>query len=143
MSLSINSSVSAKTTQVSYVARTTADYAVATYQNAMVDSLRALVKHNTVAKDAVSVNDNPAHLAFKAELKKQAQALGLDYNDDGYVVVIGLGAQKERVGIITHGDVQPVNPKKWQSSPFELDTTTEPGRLIGRGTEEYQPLCMP
>ena len=52
------------------------------------------------------------------------------------MVVIGLGTQKERVGIITHGDVQPVNAKKWQKSPFELDITTEPGRLIGRGTED-------
>ncbi len=128
--------VNANTTQVSYAARATADYAVATYQNAMVDSLRALVKHNTVAKEGVSINDNPAHTAFKAELKKQARALGLDYKDDGYVVVIGLGTQKQRVGIITHGDVQPVNPKKWAKSPFELDITTEPGRLIGRGTED-------
>lgn len=136
MTLTLSLSVHAKNTHVSSVAKITADYAVATYQEDMVNSLRALIKHNTVAKEGVSANDNPAHLAFKAELKSQAQALGLDYSDDGYVVVIGLGDQKERVGIITHGDVQPVNPKKWQNSPFELDTTTEPGRLIGRGTED-------
>ncbi|ARD46505.1 dipeptidase [Colwellia sp. PAMC 21821] len=136
MTLTLSLSVHAKNTHVSSVAKTTADYAVATYQEDMVNSLRALIKHNTVAKEGVSANDNPAHLAFKAELKSQAQSLGLDYSDDGYVVVIGLGDQKERVGIITHGDVQPVNPKKWQNSPFELDTTTEPERLIGRGTED-------
>lgn len=136
IALTISPSANAKSPAVSQVAQTTADYAVATYQDDMVESLRALVKHNTVALDGVSVDDNPAHLAFKAELKKQAQALGLDYSDDGYVVVIGLGSQKERVGIITHGDVQPVNPTKWQKSPFELDTSTEPGRLIGRGTED-------
>lgn len=142
MSLTLSAEVNAtstnntKSTQISYSAKSTADYAVATYQQAMLDSLRELVKHNTVAEDGVSIDDNRAHVAFKAELKKQAQALGLDYLDDGYVVVIGLGDQKKRVGIITHGDVQPVNPKKWQKSPFELDTTTEPGRLIGRGTED-------
>lgn len=136
MSLTFNQSVNAKSNQISNISKTTADYAVDKYTNDMVNSLRELVKHNTLAKEGVSANDNPAHIAFKAELKKQAQALGLDYTDDGYVVVIGLGNQKERVGIITHGDVQPVNPEKWQKSPFELDTTTEPGRIIGRGTED-------
>ena len=136
MSLTFSQTVNAKNNQISNISTTTADYAVDKYTNDMVNSLRELVKHNTLAKEGVSANDNPAHIAFKAELKKQAQALGLDYTDDGYVVVIGLGNQKERVGIITHGDVQPVNPEKWQKSPFELDTTTEPGRIIGRGTED-------
>lgn len=129
-------SLSAYSNTVSSLAESTADYAVSTYQQEMVESLRQLIKHNTVAQDGVLVDDNPAHVAFKAELKKQAKNLGLDYQDDGYVVVIGLGNQKERVGIITHGDVQPVNPKKWHKSPFELDTTTEVGKLIGRGTED-------
>lgn len=136
LSLAPYGAANAKSNTISQVAKTTADYAVSTYQTDMVDSLRELVKYNTLAIDGISANDNPAHIAFKAELKKQAQALGLDYNDDGYVVVIGLGNQQERVGIITHGDVQPVNPAKWKKSPFDLDTTTEPGRLIGRGTED-------
>ncbi len=136
VSLTLSQTVNAKDGQVSKIATSTADYAVETYTKDMVESLRELVKHNTLAKEGISANDNPAHIAFKAELKKQAQALGFDFVDDGYVVVIGLGNQKERVGIITHGDVQPVNPEKWQKSPFELDTTTEPGRIIGRGTED-------
>lgn len=136
LSLTISQATNAESKQVSPLATSTAEYAVESYQSKMVESLRALVKHNTVAKEGVSANDNPAHIAFKAELKKQALALGLDYTNDGYVVIIGLGAQKERVGIITHGDVQPVNPEKWQKSPFELDTTSEPGRIIGRGTED-------
>lgn len=136
MTLTFSQAVNAKSNQISNISKTTADYAVDKYTNDMVNSLRELVKHNTLAEEGVSANDNPAHISFKAELKKQAQALGLDYTDDGYVVVIGLGNQTERVGIITHGDVQPVNPEKWQKSPFELDTTTEPGRIIGRGTED-------
>jgi dipeptidase D len=122
--------------EISSAAKQTAEYAANKYQSAMVASLTELVKYNTLAIDGVSANDNPAHIAFKTELKKQAQALGFDYTDDGYVLVIGLGESEERVGIITHGDVQPVNPKKWQKSPFELDTTSEPGKLIGRGTED-------
>lgn len=121
---------------VSKAADQTAEYAVATYTQSMVDSLAELVKYNTVAKEGVAATDNPAHIAFKAELKKQANTLGLDFADHGYIVIIGLGDSKERVGIITHGDVQPVTPSKWAKSPFELDTTTEPGKLIARGTED-------
>ena len=121
---------------VSQLADKTADYAVRTYEQAMTNSLAKLVKHNTVAQEGVSANDNPAHIAFKKELSKQADALGLDFTDDGYVVIIGLGDAKERVGIVTHGDVQPVNPVKWAKSPFELDKTSEPGKLIARGTED-------
>jgi dipeptidase D len=114
----------------------TAAYAVKTYQNDMVDSLAKLVKHNTVAIDGIPSTNNPTHIKFKQELKAQAEALGLDYKDDGYVVIIGLGDATERIGIITHGDIQPVTIEKWKSSPFELDLTSEPGKLIGRGTED-------
>jgi dipeptidase D len=134
--LALAASFQVSAASISANAQSTADYAVATYQEAMVTSLRSLVQHNTLAIDGVSANDNPAHIAFKAELKKQAIELGFDFTDDGYVVVIGLGQQEQRIGIITHGDVQPVNPEKWQQSPFKLDTTSEPGKLIGRGTED-------
>ncbi|WP_448212924.1 dipeptidase [Colwellia sp. MEBiC06753] len=114
----------------------TADYAAATYAQATEASLSKLVKFNTVAVENLSATENPEHIGFKNELKQQAKALGLDYTDYGYVVVIGLGKGKERFGIITHGDIQPVDASKWQQSPFELDTTSEPGKLIGRGTED-------
>ena len=78
ISFSFSQVVQAKAAQISHVAQTTADYAVAQYKNDMVESLRALVKHNTVAQDGVLVDENPAHIAFKAELKKQAQTLNAD-----------------------------------------------------------------
>ncbi len=121
---------------ISKDAQEVADYAVKTYQDKMVESLRELVKHNTVAVEDIASTDNPVHIAFKAELKKQALVLGLDFTDHGYIVIVGLGNAKERVGIITHGDVQPVNENKWNKSPFELDLSSEPGKLIGRGTED-------
>ncbi|MDN4503033.1 dipeptidase [Alteromonadaceae bacterium BrNp21-10] len=126
----------AHTKDISDIAKATADYAVNHYQQDMVNSLAQLVKHNTVAVDGVSVIDNPQHQHFKKELANQAAALGLDFQDYGYVVVIGLGKSDQRVGVITHGDIQPVNPDKWQNSPFELDLTSEPGKLLGRGTED-------
>jgi len=127
---------SALAVNVSNIADKTADYALKTYKNDMIASLAKLVKYNTVAVEGTSANDNPEHIAFKAELKKQAETLGLDFQDHGYIVIIGLGDAKERVGIITHGDIQPANPSKWEKSPFELDMTSEPGRLIARGTED-------
>ncbi|MEW6989524.1 dipeptidase [Colwelliaceae bacterium 6441] len=134
--ISLIMAINANANQVSSLAESTAKYAVENYQQAMVDSLAELVKYNTVAVDGVKSTDNPEHIAFKKELKKQALQLGLEYSDKGYIVIISLGESKERVGIITHGDIQPVNPKKWAKSPFQLDTTTEPGKLIARGTED-------
>jgi len=52
LSLTISLSVEAKTEPVSDLAKNTADYAVSTYQKDMVNSLRELVKYNTLAKTA-------------------------------------------------------------------------------------------
>ena len=130
------SPLNASTKNVSDLANETAQYAANTYQQAMVDSLRQLVKYKTIAVEGVSALDNPEHIAFKNELAKQAKSLGLEYIDHGHVIIIALGKGEERVGVITHGDVQPVNPNKWSKSPFELDQTSEPGKLIARGTED-------
>ena len=114
--------------EVSITAQSTAVYAAKTYAKDMVSSLAQLIKHKTVAIKGISSIDNPAHIAFKRELALQARNLGLDYRDEGYVVIVGLGNSKERVGIITHGDVQPVTENKWKKSPFELDLSSEPGK---------------
>ncbi|WP_228895308.1 dipeptidase [Pseudoduganella aquatica] len=121
---------------LSDAATATARYALDTYPQQMTAALAAMVSYNTVADPAITADKNPAHLGFKQLLKEEAARLGLDYKDHGYVVVIGLGESADRVGIITHGDVQPVNPAKWAKSPFELDSTSEPGRLIARGAED-------
>jgi dipeptidase D len=114
----------------------TAKYAVSTYRNDIVDTLARLVSYNTVADKAVPSDQNPVHIAFKTALKEEAQRLGLDYADHGWTVIIGLGSGTERVGVITHGDVQPVDPGKWKKSPFVLDRTSEPGKLLARGAED-------
>lgn len=122
--------------KVSDVANKTAQYAVDSYQEKMIVSLETLVSFNTVAVEGLPSPENPVHQAFKQALAQQAKQLGLDYTDHGYIVIIGLGDSKERLGMITHGDIQPVTPAKWAKSPFELDTTSEPGKLLGRGTED-------
>jgi dipeptidase D len=102
----------------------------------MTESLAQLVSFNTVAVEGLPSPENPVHQGFKQELARQADQLGLDFSDYGYVVVIGLGQSNERLGLITHGDVQPADPSKWAKSPFELDATSEPGILLARGAED-------
>lgn len=113
-----------------------ARHAATAYRGALVDTLAKMVSFNTVADKNVPFEKNPQHLGFKRYLKDEAARLGLDYAEHGYVVIIGLGQSTQRVGIITHGDIQPADPSKWKKSPFELDATSEPGRLVGRGTED-------
>jgi dipeptidase D len=120
----------------SEIARATAQHARATYHEQVIESLARMVSFNTVADPKVPCERNAQHLAFKAYLKAEAARLGFDFDDAGCVVVIGLGQGSERVGIVTHGDVQPVDPSKWRQSPFTLDRTSEPGLLLGRGTED-------
>jgi dipeptidase D len=115
-----------------------ARHAVNTYRDDVVDTLAKLVSYNTVADKDVPAERNPQHIGFKNYLKAEAARLGLDFAEFGHVVVIGLGAPDaaEKVGMIAHGDVQPVDPSKWKKSPFELDRTSEPGKLLARGAED-------
>ena len=113
-----------------------ADYAVKTYQDAQIHTLANLVSYPTVNKVGVNTLDNPDFIGFKALLKMKAAELGFDYQDFGYTVLIGMGQQTDKVTIVTHGDVQPADASKWKNSPFVMDKTSEPGKLIARGTED-------
>ncbi|MBD8533042.1 MULTISPECIES: dipeptidase [unclassified Massilia] len=113
-----------------------AKYAVTTYRTDVVKTLTGLVSFNTVADPKIPSDQDPQHIAFKNYLKTETARLGFDFADHGWVVVIGMGKSDERVGIVTHGDVQPVDPSKWKKSPFVLDQTSEPGKLLARGAED-------
>jgi len=115
-----------------------AKHAATAYRDEVVDTLAKLVSYNTVADKDVPFERNPQHIGFKNFLKSEAARLGFDFADYGHVVVIGLGSTEaqEKVGMIAHGDVQPVDPSKWKKSPFELDRTSEPGKLLARGAED-------
>jgi dipeptidase D len=113
-----------------------AKYAVTTYRTEVVRTLAGLVSFNTVADPKVPSDQDPQHIAFKNYLRTETSRLGFDFADHGWVIVIGLGKGEERVGVVTHGDVQPVDPTKWKKSPFVLDQTSEPGKLLARGAED-------
>jgi dipeptidase D len=113
-----------------------AEHAVRTYDQAQVELLAELVRFQTVNRPGLANAANPEFRAFAAHLRARAQALGFDFQDLGAALVIGLGEGSERLGLATHGDVQPADPGKWQRSPFVLDAESEPGRLIARGSED-------
>jgi len=121
--------------QLNKINDSVADYAVNTYQSVQVHTLTNLVSFPTVNKSDVSAPQNPDFIGFKTLLKMKAAELGFDYQDLGYTVLISMGQQTEKVTIVTHGDVQPANASKWKQSPFIIDTS-EPDKLIGRGTED-------
>jgi dipeptidase D len=121
---------------ISEDAQKAADYASKHYQQDMVSTLADLVTYPTVAVSGKANKDLPAFKNMKAYLKTKSAELGFDYADHGEVVVIGYGAQKEKLGIVTHGDVQPADPARWNKSPFFLDGETEADKWIARGTED-------
>lgn len=113
-----------------------AEYARATYGEAMIATLADLVAFETVHQEGLDNVENPEFQAMTAYLREKAGELGLDFQDHGAVVVIALGDAAERLGLVTHGDVQPADASKWANDPFGLDAASEPGRLVGRGVED-------
>ncbi len=116
--------------------RAVAAYADSAYYEAMLGTLADLVEFRTVHEEGVANASNPQFQAMTAYLEQRADELGLDFTDHGEVVVIGLGGAEDRLGLVTHGDVQPADPSKWVEDPFSLDASSEPGNLVGRGSED-------
>lgn len=118
----------------------TAAYAKATYGEASIAALGEMVGFRTVAQDGLANALNPEFQKLTAYLSAKAKELGFAFEDHGAVAVISAGAAdatpENRIGLIVHGDVQPVDPSKWAKDPFRLDAETEPGKLLGRGTED-------
>ena len=117
-------------------ARALAAEAAPRYADAAIALLADLVAFRTVAAPPLANVDQPEFRRIKAYLAGRAGELGFDCTDHGAAVVIGLGGAPERLGLLTHADVQPADPARWAGDPFRLDTVTEPGRLIGRGVED-------
>ncbi|WP_372870133.1 dipeptidase [Shewanella sp.] len=124
----------------SEMAQGVAAHALAHYQQAQIDTLRDLVSYDTRAREGLTPDTDPVFADFKRALGVKARMLGLEVEDNGYVMLISLspeggGANVKKVGVITHGDVQPADPGLWPQSPYEM-TETADGKLVGRGTED-------
>ena len=83
----------------------------------------------------VAGNDS-AHAAQKEWLRRTAAALGLDARDAGMVTEIELPgpAGAPVLGLMVHGDVQPVDEKAWTVPPFA--GVVRDGRVWGRGAAD-------
>ena len=104
--------------------------------DAAVSTLAALVAFPTVAAPPAPNVQLAAFRRLKEYLSRLSDDWDFDVEDHGAAVVIGLGRAQDRLGILTHGDVQPADRERWRGDPFSLDATSEPGRLIGRGVED-------
>jgi len=118
------------------VARAVATHAVACYFDAVVSTLADLVAFRTVADPGVPNARHPEFLRLKDYLARKAADLGLEFEDHGAAVLLGLGDSDDRLGLVTHADVRPADEAAWAADPFSLDRRSEPGRLIGRGVED-------
>ncbi|MFT5478401.1 MAG: dipeptidase D, partial [Planctomycetota bacterium] len=128
--------VSAPVQVPSQRALATAEHVAERHGDAAIQLMGELVQFETFAHGDGSGVEHPEFVEMTAHLKAVARTLGFDFADHGAVVVVGLGNSADRLGLITHGDVQPADASKWARSPFELDMESEPGRLVGRGTED-------
>ncbi len=104
--------------------------------DAATDTLAALVAFRTVAAPPTPNARLAPFREMKEYLARRCGAWGFDFEDHGAAVVIGLGRAADRLGILTHADVQPADRGRWRGDPFTLDTASEPGRLVGRGVED-------
>ena len=118
------------------LARAVADRAVTAWFDAVVDTLADLVAFRTVVESGVPNARNPEFGRLKTYLADAAARLGLDFEDHGAALVLGLGQSPDRLGLLTHADVRPADEAAWKTDPFTLDRDAEPGRLLGRGVED-------
>lgn len=98
--------------------------------------LGELVAFDTWHREGTDNAEQPPFQAMSRWFKAFAEQADLRFEDHGNVVVVSMGTASDRLGIVTHADVQPVDPSKWAADPFTLDIDSEPGRLLGRGTED-------
>ena len=117
------------------LARRAAEHAAARLADA-TSTLAELIAFPTVAAPPTPNIQLTPFRELKAYLSDTCRESGLDFEDHGAAAVIGLGRARDRLGVLTHGDVQPADRERWRSDPFALDATSEPGRLIGRGVED-------
>ena len=94
----------------------------------LVPLLTEVLQFPTVAGDAA------AFTAQRAWLEKTARDLGLVFRDAGKISEIELPGPKPVLGLVVHGDVQPVDADAWSFPPFSGRVAD--GSVLGRGSAD-------
>ncbi|MDH4069981.1 MAG: M20/M25/M40 family metallo-hydrolase, partial [Ignavibacteria bacterium] len=110
------------------------------YREAIIRETGQLIRFKTFATD-VPNRMNPEFRAQKEYLRDLVGGLGLQFNDvDGYVQEIWIGGGEQSFGIMSHSDVQPVEPTEWTHDPWSGAVVD--GFLRGRGSvDDKGPIC--
>lgn len=92
--------------------------------------LSQVIRFPTVAGNTQAWTDQ------KAWLQARAEELGLAFKDAGAVFEIELPGPESSpvIGLVIHGDVQPVEASRWSFPPFA--GTVKDGSVIGRGAAD-------
>jgi len=89
------------------------------YRSDIIRATSRLIQFRTFRSD-VPNRLNPAFIGQRQFLDSLARALELNVLDhDGYVQEIWIGDGEESFGLMTHGDVQPVDSSSWSVNPWQ------------------------
>jgi dipeptidase D len=106
-------------------------YAVGRYLNDVIRHTAELIRFKTFATGVPNRN-NPEFIRQRDYLRSLSGRLGLRFADvDGYVQEIWIGDGAESFGIMSHSDVQPVDPREWSHDPWSGEV--KDGCIWGRG----------
>jgi predicted dipeptidase len=94
----------------------------------LVPMLSEVLQFSTVAGDDAAFN------AQRAWLEKTARELGLVFRDAGKVTEIEMPGPKPVLGLVVHGDVQPVDADAWSFPPFSGRVAG--GYVLSRGSAD-------
>lgn len=102
-----------------------------------VESKRLVPLVQQVVVFPTTEGNDQARKDQQAWLLKTANELGLVVRDAGLVTEIELPAAKKDapvLGLVVHGDVQPVDAEAWSNSPFAAEV--KDGAIVGRGSAD-------
>ncbi|HEY8131157.1 MAG TPA: Sapep family Mn(2+)-dependent dipeptidase [Thermoanaerobaculia bacterium] len=99
-----------------------------------VESKRLVPLLTEVLQFPTVAGDDEAFKAQRAWLEKTAHELGLVFRDVGKISEVELPGPKPVLGLVVHGDVQPVDADAWSFPPFSGRISN--GYVLGRGSAD-------
>lgn len=102
------------------------------YREDIIRETSELIRFRTFATD-VPNRLNPEFIRQKEYVRELAEKLGLNFRDvGGFVQEVWIGDARESFGLMSHSDVQPVDPSEWSRDPWSGEIVD--GKIWGRGS---------